>query len=201
MHSHCVVSALPCPSSTHEESCHMFQQVPVTRAPCSEALALTGSPLESRGGLTCKQPCQGKTLKSLVGESAMEPHLHRDPWRTLSNSQWEKSIRRGLQPEPGRANRIGHRAVAGTFSTGGGRSAWTGRGRREHWGGGLKSPAEPCVLLLGYVTGAGAWVGGLLSLGEGRSEADFLSRRRGGGGGGGQGPGGSRHTTGSVGEI
>lgn len=36
--SHYIVSVFPCHSSTHEESCHMFQQVPVTRALCFEAL-------------------------------------------------------------------------------------------------------------------------------------------------------------------
>lgn len=69
--SHYILSVLPCPSWTHEESHHMFQQVPVTRAPCFEALSLTVSPLESRGWLTCKQPCQGKMLKSLVGERVL----------------------------------------------------------------------------------------------------------------------------------
>lgn len=147
----CAVSVLACACSTHEESCHMFQQVPVTRAPCFEALSLTVSPLENRGWLTCKQPCQGKTLKSLVGESAAEHYLHCDPWRTLSNSQREKSIWRGLQLQPRRANAIGHRADTSTFSMGGGGGGGTGTGGRI-------SPAEPCVPLLGYVTGAGTWV-------------------------------------------
>jgi len=63
-----IVSELPCPIWTHEESCHMFWQVSVMRALCFVALSLTVSPLESRGWVTCKQPCLGKMLKSLVGE-------------------------------------------------------------------------------------------------------------------------------------
>ena len=165
----CAVSVLACACSTHEESCHMFQQVPVTRAPCFEALSLTVSPLENRGWLTCKQPCQGKTLKSLVGESAAEHYLHCDPWRTLSNSQREKSIWRGLQLQPRRANAIGHRADTSTFSMGGG----GGGGGDLDWGSDLSRRALCAAARLCHRCRN---VGGLLRLGGGMSEADFLLR-------------------------
>lgn len=142
----------------------MFQQALVTRAPCFEALFLAVSPLESRGWLTCKQPCQGKMLKSLVGESAVEHYLQCDPWRTqalhsLSDSQQEKSIWRGLQPQLRRAKGIGHRADTSTFSMGGRRVCGEGEGKRGEQEGWI-FPHKPRVLLLSDVTGAGTWAGG-----------------------------------------
>lgn len=155
----------------------MFQQVPVTRAPCFEALSLTVSPLESRGWLTCKQPCQGKTLKSLVGGK-------RVLWSTTYTV-----IPGGLRATHSGGNRSEEAfslscSVLTGLATGltPARLAWLGRwsGGSEGGGGtgGWISPAEPCVPLLGYVTGAGTWVGCWVwrGGGGGRREADFLLR-------------------------
>lgn len=96
----------------------MFQQVPVTRAPCFEALSLTLSPLARRGWLTCKQPCQGRTLKSLVGGALWSSTYTVIPGVPRATHSGEKSIWRGLQPEPWCANGIGHRADTSTFTWG-----------------------------------------------------------------------------------